>query len=95
MLIAIYLVAYRLILARHRFTATLMTQLLKTSFKAPHRVLSAYIEIFSGFHPNDAQELITKETSLAELGYSADQSWTLDFSKILSGEPLASCIVLP
>ena len=72
--------------SRHRFTATLLDQLLMSSFKMPHRTLNAYIEQFSGFFPSDGRRFVEEETRngnyrrtpIVPLGFSEIRHGTLN-----------------
>ncbi|KAL5476916.1 hypothetical protein ACEPAI_3102 [Sanghuangporus weigelae] len=67
---------------RHRFTATLVTQLLKLSFQSPHRILNAFMEASCGFVPSDAQRFVHKEQEIVNLKGNLDLFAPLDFSKL-------------
>ncbi|KAJ7152455.1 hypothetical protein C8R46DRAFT_1121282 [Mycena filopes] len=68
---------------RHRFTAALVDELLKSNFQSPHRLLDQYLRVLSGFSPTDGQDMTIKEPvlntrpldigslSFSRLGYSA------------------------
>ncbi|KAL5498505.1 hypothetical protein ACEPAH_1858 [Sanghuangporus vaninii] len=67
---------------RHRFTASLLTQLLKFSFLSPHRILNAFIERSCGFIPSDGQRFIEKEPQIDCLQEIMGNIKLLDFSKL-------------
>ncbi|KAL5477030.1 hypothetical protein ACEPAI_3217 [Sanghuangporus weigelae] len=67
---------------RHRFTASLLTQLLKFSFLSPHRILNAFIERSCGFIPSDGRHFIEKEPEIDGLQESMGAIKLFDFSKI-------------
>lgn len=46
---------------RHRFTASLLTELLKTSFRSPHKILNEYVKAYCGFIPSDGLDFVNKE----------------------------------
>ena len=72
--------------SRHRFTATLLDQLLMSSFKTPHKTLSTYVELFSGFLPSDGRHFVEEETRngnhrrtpIVPLGFSKIRDGTLN-----------------
>ncbi|KAL5514240.1 hypothetical protein ACEPAG_2328 [Sanghuangporus baumii] len=67
---------------RHRFTAMLVTQLLKFSFQSPHRVLNAFIEASCGFVPSDGQCFVHEEQEIVNIKGKLDPLARLDFSKL-------------
>ncbi|KAJ7152447.1 hypothetical protein C8R46DRAFT_1121262 [Mycena filopes] len=46
---------------RHRFTAALVDELLKSNFQSPHRLLDEYLRALSGFTPTDGEDMTIKE----------------------------------
>ncbi|EJD03166.1 uncharacterized protein FOMMEDRAFT_156540 [Fomitiporia mediterranea MF3/22] len=66
---------------RHRFTAALLTQLLRASFQSPHRTLNAFVKSLCKFTPADAEQFINAEPEIRE-GFGA--IIPLDFTKITS-----------
>ncbi|KAL5476915.1 hypothetical protein ACEPAI_3101 [Sanghuangporus weigelae] len=69
---------------RHRFTATLVTQLLKFSFQSPHRILNAFMEASCGFVPSDAQHFVHEEQEIVNIERKLSPFARLDFSKLFA-----------
>ncbi|KAL5521779.1 hypothetical protein ACEPAF_2527 [Sanghuangporus sanghuang] len=67
---------------RHRFTASLLTQLLKFSFLSPHRILDAFIERSCGFIPSDGRHFVEKEPQIDDLEEIMGSIKLFDFSKL-------------
>ncbi|KAL5521778.1 hypothetical protein ACEPAF_2526 [Sanghuangporus sanghuang] len=67
---------------RHRFTASLLTQLLKFSFLSPHRILNAFIERSCGFIPSDGRHFIETEPEIDDLEEIMGSIKLFDFSKL-------------
>ncbi|KAL5514187.1 hypothetical protein ACEPAG_2275 [Sanghuangporus baumii] len=74
--------AWNYVRGRHRFTASLLTQLLKFSFRSPHRILNAFMERLCGFLPSDGQHFVEKEPEIDYLQESMSSIKLLDFSSI-------------
>ncbi|KAL5498504.1 hypothetical protein ACEPAH_1857 [Sanghuangporus vaninii] len=74
--------AWNYVHGRHRFTASLLTQLLKFSFLSPHRILNAFIERSCGFIPFDGQRFIEKEPQIDYLEEIMGNIKLFDFSKL-------------
>ncbi|KAL5514188.1 hypothetical protein ACEPAG_2276 [Sanghuangporus baumii] len=67
---------------KHRFTAALVTQLLKFSFQSPHRNLNAFIEASCGFVPSDAQRFVHEEQEIVNIEEKLGPFASLYFSKL-------------
>ncbi|KAH7903616.1 hypothetical protein BJ138DRAFT_1167841 [Hygrophoropsis aurantiaca] len=74
--------AWNWVRGRHRFTASLVDQLLGSSFQSPHRTLSAYVEMFCNFRPTDGQPFVDEER--ADVVLLPSSKLSLDFSQILN-----------
>ncbi|EJC97298.1 uncharacterized protein FOMMEDRAFT_164063, partial [Fomitiporia mediterranea MF3/22] len=72
---------------RHRFTASLLTELLRTSFQAPHRTLDGVVTAISGYVPTDAQHSVDREGVVEG---SPRAIVPLDFTKIMSNPEVLS-----
>ncbi|KAJ7510880.1 hypothetical protein B0H11DRAFT_2183616 [Mycena galericulata] len=46
---------------RHRYTASLVENLLVSGLQSPHRLLDKYVQSLSGFKPSDRREVVAKE----------------------------------
>ena len=73
---------------RHRFTASLLTELLRFSYASPHKVFNACIKKICGFYPTDGGPLVGDEGDINE---SEVKVRRLDFKNILQRKPNVVC----
>ena len=72
------------IFSRHRFTATLLTQLV-FHFQSPHKILNGVVNAYCGFRPSDAELFVEDEQNVEEIDAIHDDIQPFNFSKILKG----------
>ncbi|KAJ7159582.1 hypothetical protein C8R46DRAFT_371984 [Mycena filopes] len=64
---------------RHRFTAALVDELLKSNFQSPHRLLDQYLRSLTGFTPTDGQDMTIEEPVV---NFGALDIGSLSFSRL-------------